>query len=126
MQIPSGKFYKTKSEMRDVDIDVELRQMPKRSIKFDISRSMIGGKPAKRAKMDKRATDTERAKTDTKATHQISAKTDRPKKAKTATDTEINIKPAGETPEDFKKAVVAQLIKEGKVRMTRSLDFSKK
>ena len=112
--------------MRDVDVDVELHQMPKRSRKFDICRSMIGGKPAKCAKMDKRATDTELAKTDTKATHQKSAKTDRPKKAKTATDTEINIKPAGETPEDFKKAVVAQLIKEGKVRMPRSVDFSKK
>ena len=109
--------------MDDVEVDVELRQMPKRSRKFDISRSIIGGKPAKCAK---RATDTERTETDTKATHQKSAKTDRPKKAKTATDTEINIKPAGETPEDFKKAVVGQLIKEGKVRMTRSVDFSKK
>ena len=106
MQIPSGKFYKTKSDIDDVD--VELRQMLKRSRKFDISRSMMGSKTAKRAKTDKKATDTEHAKTDKKAT-----------------DTEINIKPAGETPEDFKKAVVAQLIKEGKVRKTRSIDFSK-
>ena len=87
-----------------VDVDVELRQMPKHSRKFDISRSMMGGKPAKHAKTDKKATDTECAKTDKKAT-----------------DTEINIKPAGETPEDLKKAVVAQLIKE---ENTRSIDFS--
>ena len=98
--------------------------MPKRSRTFDISRSMMGGKPAKRAKTDQQATDTKRAKTDRsgskKETNKKSAKTD-----KKATDTEINIKPAGETPEDFKKAVVAQLIREGKVRMTRSIDFSK-
>ena len=90
------------------DVDAELCQMPEHSRKFDISRSMMGGKPAKHAKMDKKATDTERVKTDKKAT-----------------DTEINIKPAGETPEDLKKAVVAKLIKEGKVRKTRSIDFSK-
>ena len=79
-----------------VDVDVELCQMPKHSRKFDISRSMMGGKPAKHAKTDK-----------------------------TATDTEVDIKPAGETPEDLKKTIVAQLIKEGKVRRTRSYDFSK-
>ena len=118
--------------MDDVDIDVELRQMPEHSRKFDISRSMMGGKPAKCAKMDKKATDTERAKTEKKATNTKRAKTDkkatdteRAKTDKKATDTEMNIKPAGETPEGFKKAVVAKLIKEGKVRMTRSLDFSK-
>ena len=84
----------------------------------------MGGKPAKCAKTDQQATDTKRAKThrsgSKKETNKKSAKTD-----KKATDTEINIKPAGETPEDFKKAVVAQLIREGKVRMTRSIDFSK-
>ena len=68
----------------------------------------MGGKPEKCAKTDKKATNTERAKTNKKATA-----------------TEINIKLAGETPEDLKKAVVAQLIKEGKVRKTRSIDFSK-
>ena len=56
----------------------------------------MGGKPAKRAKTEKKAT-----------------------------DTEIDIKSAGETPEDLKKTIVAQLIKEGKVRRTRSYDFSK-
>ena len=45
--------------------------------------------------------------------------------AKKATDTEIDIKSAGETPEDFKKTIVDQLIKEEKVRRTRSYDFSK-
>ena len=70
--------------------------MPKQSRKFDISRSMVGGKPVKRAKTDKKAT-----------------------------NTEIDIKSAGETPEDLKKTIVAQLIKEGKVRRTRSYDFSK-
>ena len=55
--MPSGKFYKTKGDMDDVD--VELRQMPKHSRKFDISRSMMGGKPAKCAKTDKKATNTE-------------------------------------------------------------------
>ena len=47
------------------------------------------------------------------------------KTEKKATDTEIDIKSAGETPEDLKKTIVAQLIKEGKVRRTRSYDFSK-
>ena len=84
MQIPSSKFYKTKGATDEL-VDVELCQMPKRSRKFDIARSMTGGKPAKCAKMDKKTT-----------------------------DTEINIKSAGETPEDLKKAVVDQLIKEGK------------
>ena len=69
--------------------------MPKRSRKFDISRSMMGGKPAKPAKTEKKVT-----------------------------DTEIDIKSAGETPEDLKKTIVAQFIKEGKVRRTRSYDFS--
>ena len=97
MQIPSGKFYKTKGATdQPVDVDVEQHQMPKRSRKFDISRSMMGGKPAKHAKTEKKAT-----------------------------DTEIDIKSAGETPEDLKKTIVAQLIKEGKVRRTRSYDFSK-
>ena len=44
---------------------------------------------------------------------------------KKATNMEIDIKSAGETPEDLKKTIVAQLIKEGKVRRTRSYDFSK-
>ena len=48
--------------------------MPKHSRKFDISRSMMGGKPAKHAKTEKKAT-----------------------------DTEVDIKLAGETPEDLKK-----------------------
>ena len=43
----------------DLDVDVEQHQMPKRSRKFDISRSMMGGKPAKHAKTEKKATDTE-------------------------------------------------------------------
>ena len=77
-------------------LDIEQHQMPKRSRKFDISRSMMGGKPAKHAKTEKKAT-----------------------------DTEIDIKSAGETPEDLKKTIVAQLIEEGKVRRTRSYDFSK-
>ena len=76
-----------------VDVDVELRQMPKHSRKFDLSRSMMGGKPAKCAK--------------------------------TATDMEKELKPAGEVPEALKKIIVDQLIKEGKVRRTRSYDFSK-
>ena len=70
--------------------------MPKRSRKLDISRSMMGGKPAKHAKTEKKAT-----------------------------DTEIDIKSAGETPDDLKKTIVAQLVKEGKVIRTRSYDFSK-
>ena len=57
---------------------------------------MMGGKPIKCAKTEKKAT-----------------------------DTEIDIKSAGETPEDLKKTTVAQLIKEGEVRRTRSYDFSK-
>ena len=89
MQIPSGKVYKMKGATdQPIDVDVELRQMPKRSRKFDISRSMMAGKPAKHAK--------------------------------TATDTEIDIKSAGEIPEALKKTIVDQLIKEGKVRRTRS------
>ena len=80
----------------DQPVDVEQCQMPKRSRKFDISRSMMGGKPAKRAKTEKKAT-----------------------------NTEIDIKSAGETPGDLKKTIVARLIKEGKVRRTRSYDFSK-
>ena len=95
MQIPSSQFYKTKGDT-DQLVDVEQRQMPKHSRTFDISRSMMGGKPAKCAKTEKKAT-----------------------------DTEIDIKSAGETPEDLKKTIVAQLIKEGKVRRTRSYDFSK-
>ena len=83
-------------QLVDLDVDVEQHQMPKHSRKFDISRSMMGGKPAKHAKTEKKAT-----------------------------DTEINIKSAGETPEDLKKTIVAHLIKEGKVRRTRSYDFSK-
>ena len=79
-----------------VDVDVEQCQMPKHSRKIDISRSMMGGKPAKCARTEKKAT-----------------------------DTEIDIKSAGETPEDLKKTMVAQLIKEGKVRRTRSYDLSK-
>ena len=79
-----------------VDVDVEQRQIPKCSRKFDISRSMMGGKLAKCAKTEKKAT-----------------------------DTEIDIKSTGETPEDLKKTIVAQLIKEGKVRRTRSYDFCK-
>ena len=47
------------------------------------------------------------------------------KRAKTATNTEIDLKSAGETPEALKKTIVDQLIKEGKVRRTRSYDFSK-
>ena len=70
--------------------------MPKCSRKFDISKSMMGGKPAKHAKTEKKAT-----------------------------DTEIDIRSAGETPEDLKKTIVAQLIKEGKVRRNWSYDFSK-
>ena len=80
----------------DLDVDVEQCQIPKRSRKFDISRSMMGGKPVKHAKTEKKAT-----------------------------DTEIDIKSTGETPEDLEKTIVAQLIKEGKVRRTRSYDFSK-
>ena len=80
----------------DQPVDVEQRQMPKCSRKFDISRSMIGGKPAKHAKTGKKAT-----------------------------DTKIEIKSAVETPEDLKKTIVAQLIKEAKVRRTRTYDFSK-
>ena len=97
MQIPSCKFYKTKGATdQPVDVDVEQHQIPKRSRKFDISRSMMGGNPVKHVKTDKKAT-----------------------------DTEIDIKSAGEIPEDFKKTIVAQLIKEGKVRRTWSYDFSK-
>ena len=92
MQIPSGKFYKTKGGT-DQPVDVELCQMPKRSRRFDLSRSMIDGKPGK--------------------------------PAKTATDMEIEFKLVGEAPEALKKRLVVQLIKEGKVRRTRSYDFSK-
>ena len=97
MQIPSGIFCNTKGATdQPVDVDVELRQMSKCSRKFDISRSMIGGKPAKHAKMDKKATDTERVKTD-----------------KNATDTEINIKPAGENPQDLKKGTCCSVNQRG-------------
>ena len=67
--------------------------MPKHSRKFDLSRSMMGGKPGKCAKT---ATDM----------------------AETATDTKIELKPAGKTSEVLKKRIVNQLIKEGKVRRT--------
>ena len=46
------------------------------------------------------------------------------KKAK-STDIPVEIKPAGETPDEVKKRIIDQMIKEGKVRKTRSYDFSK-
>ena len=45
------------------------------------------------------------------------------KKPKKSTD--IHIKPAGEVSKEYKKNMVAALVRDGKVRMTRSCDFSK-
>ena len=50
------------------------------------------------------------------------------KSTNTEKDTEkdvIEIKPAGETSRQYKTQVIAELIKQGKARMTRSCDFSK-
>lgn len=79
--------------------------MPKRSRKYDRETAMS----VKRGP-ESTSTDTSRSM---------------PPAKKAKTDTKSKIKPAGETSQHMKNIIVAELIREGKVRMTRSMDFSK-
>ena len=109
-------FYKGSKEttQKAVDVDPDRHQMPKRSRAYDrLTKTMLkAASPlAKKAK----STDTHT---------EIKAASPPAKKAK-STDTHTEIKPAGETPDEVKKRIIDQMIKEGKVRRTRSYDFSK-
>ena len=56
-----------------------------------------------------------------RATAMVPVASKKPKKS-----TDIDIKPAGEVSKEYKTNMVAALVRDGKVRMTRSCDFSKK
>ena len=85
--------------------------MPKRSRKYDRETAMS----VKRGP-ESTSTDTSRSMPPAKK-----AKTDTKSKEKKT----VEVKPAGETSQHMKNIIVAQLIREGKVRMTKSMDFSK-
>ena len=105
--------------------------MPKRSRRYDRETAMMVKRgpdststdmpPAKKAKVaspparrPKAASPPAKKATDTKATDT------KPKEKK-----KVEVKPAGETSRQMKNIVIAELIREGKVKMTRSCDFSK-
>ena len=84
---------------------------PAKKAKTADPKPKAGSPPARKPKA---ASPPAKKATDTKATDT------KPKENKT-----VEVKPAGETSRHMKNKVIAELIREGKVRMTRSCDFSK-